>query len=172
MIALDTNILIYAHRRDSPFHQAAAERIRELAEGTQPWAIPWPCLHEFFSVATHPRVYDPPSTTEQACAQIGAWLESPSLVLISEGSTHWATLSTLLTEGKVAGSLVHDARIAALCLAHGVTELWTIDRDFSRFPALKTRNPLRLSGKALRLPGERGTAPGARAVLQRAAQLA
>src|SRR5580700_7100831 len=67
------------------------------------------------------------STTEQACAQIGAWLESPSLVLISEGSTHWATLSALLTEGKVAGPLVHDARIAALCLAHGVTELWTID---------------------------------------------
>jgi uncharacterized protein len=165
MIAVDTNILVYAHRRDSPFHQGAAERVREIAEGMQPWAIPWPCLHEFFSVATHPRVYDPPSTTGQARAQISAWLQSPSLVLISEGSTHWATLSTLLTDGKVAGPLVHDARIAALCLAHGVTELWTIDRDFSRFPALKTRNPLRL-------PGECGAAPGARAVLQRAAQLA
>ena len=143
MIALDTQLLVYAHREDSPWHAEAYPLIAVLAEGTAPWAIPWPCVHEFFSIATHPRIYDPPSTTGQACAQIGAWLESPSLVLISEGSTHWTMLSTLVSEGKVAGPLVHDARIAALCLAHGVTELWTINRDFSRFPALKTRNPLR-----------------------------
>ena len=60
----------------------------------------------------------------------------------AEGSTHWATLRQLVTDGKVAGPLVHDARIAALCLASSVTELWTLDRDFTRFPALKTRNPL------------------------------
>jgi uncharacterized protein len=142
VIAVDTNILVYAHRRDSPFHDAAAGRMRELAEGTPPWAIPWPCMHEFFSIATHPRIYDPPSTTAQACAQITAWLESPSMVLISESNTHWATLRTLVSDGKVAGPLVHDTRIAALCLAHGVSELWTLNRDFSRFPALKTRNPL------------------------------
>lgn len=143
MIAVDTNILVYSHRRDSPFHDAAARRVREVAEGTQPWAIPWPCIHEFFSVATHPRIYDPPGTTGQACAQVDAWLGSPSLVLIGEGRTHWATLRGLVSDGKVAGPLVHDARIAALCLAHGVSELWTVNRDFSRFPALKTRNPLR-----------------------------
>ncbi len=143
MIAVDTNILVYAHRRDSPFHDAAARRLTGLAEGTSPWVIPWPCIHEFFSIATHPRIYDPPSTTGQACAQVSAWLESPSLVLISEGSTHWATLRKLVDAGQVTGPLVHDARIAALCLAHGVTELWTLNRDFSRFPALKARNPLR-----------------------------
>jgi uncharacterized protein len=142
VIAVDTNILIYAHRRDSPFHEPAAQSVRDLAEGTQPWVIPWPCVHEFYSIATHPRIYDPPSTADQACAQIGAWLESPSLVLIAEGRTHWATLRQLVIDGKVAGPLVHDARIAALCLAHGVTELWTLNRDFSRFPALRTRNPL------------------------------
>jgi uncharacterized protein len=142
VIAVDTNILVYAHRRDSPFHDAAARRLTDLAEGTSPWAIPWPCIHEFFSVATHPRIYDPPTTTGLACAQISAWLESPSLVLISEGSTHWPTLRTLVDAGQVTGPLVHDARIAALCLAHGVTELWTLNRDFSRFPALETRNPL------------------------------
>ena len=142
VIAVDTNILVYAHRRDSPFHDAAARRVRDLAEGTTPWAVLWPCIHEFFSIATHPRIYDPPSTTGQACAQIDAWLESPSLVLLGEGGTHWTTLRTLLTDGKVAGPLVHDARIAALCLASGVTELWSLNRDFSRFPALKTRNPL------------------------------
>jgi uncharacterized protein len=143
VIAVDTNVLVYAHRRDSPFHDAAAQSVRDLAEDTRPWAIPWPCIHEFFSIATHPRIYDPPSTTGQACAQVDAWLESPSLVLIGEGATHWAMLRTLVSDGKVTGPLVHDARIAALCLAHGVSELWTLNRDFSRFPSLKTRNPLR-----------------------------
>jgi toxin-antitoxin system PIN domain toxin len=143
VIAVDTNVLVYAHRRDSPFHDAAAQRVRDLAEDTRPWAIPWPCIHEFFSIATHPRIYDPPSTTGQACAQVDAWLDSPSLVLIGEGATHWAMLRTLVSDGKVTGPLVHDARIAALCLAHGVSELWTLNRDFSRFPSLKTRNPLR-----------------------------
>jgi toxin-antitoxin system PIN domain toxin len=143
VIAVDTNILVYAHRRDSPFHEAAARRVRELAEDRQPWSIPWPCVHEFFSIATHRRIYDPPSTTGQACRQIAAWLESPSLVMISEGSAHWPTLQKLLADGKVAGPLVHDARIAALCLAHGVSELWTVNRDFSRFPELHVRNPLR-----------------------------
>jgi predicted nucleic acid-binding protein len=62
--------------------------------------------------------------------------------VLSEGSTHWETLSRLLTAGKIAGPAVHDARIAAICLAHGVSELWTADRDFSRFPELTARNPL------------------------------
>jgi toxin-antitoxin system PIN domain toxin len=142
VIAVDTNILVYAHRRDSPFHDAAAASVRELAENRAPWALPWPCLHEFFSVVTHSRVYDPPSTADQAISQLGAWLESPSVVPISEGETYWNELSRLLLDGKIAGPVVHDARIAALCLIHGVRELWSADRDFSRFPRLRTRNPL------------------------------
>jgi uncharacterized protein len=142
VIAVDTNILVYAHRRDSPFHDAASASVRELAESRSPWAVPWPCLHEFFSVVTHPRIYDPPSTTDQAIDQASAWLESPSAAIISEGETYWNELSQLLLDGKIAGPLVHDARIAALCLSHGVRELWSADRDFSRFPRLRTRNPL------------------------------
>jgi uncharacterized protein len=142
VIAVDTNILVYAHRRDSPFHDAASASVRELAEGRSPWAVPWPCLHEFFSVVTHPRIYDPPSTTDQAIDQASAWLESPSAAIISEGETYWKELGQLLLDGKIAGPLVHDARIAALCLSHGVRELWSADRDFSRFPRLRTRNPL------------------------------
>jgi uncharacterized protein len=91
---------------------------------------------------THPRIYDPPSTPEQASAQITAWLESPSVVLVSEGDTYWPVLSPLLSSARVAGPGVHDARIAALCMSHGVRELWTADRDFSRFPQLKSKNPL------------------------------
>jgi toxin-antitoxin system PIN domain toxin len=142
VIALDTNILVYAHRKDAAFHESAGSLLRDLAEGRAQWAIPWPCVHEFFSIVTHPRIYAPPSTTRQAVEQLDAWLGSPSLRLIGEHEGHWAALRTLLEQGRVSGPMVHDARIAALCVSHGIRELWTMDRDFARFPDLSTRNPL------------------------------
>lgn len=142
MIALDTNLLVYAHRRDSDWHVKARRHVAELAEGRDPWAIPWPCIHEFLGVVTHPRIFAPPSTLGEAIAQVEAWLESPSLVLLPEGSTHWSVLRAALETARAVGPLVHDARIAALCREHGVRELWTADRDFGRFPDLPVRNPL------------------------------
>jgi predicted nucleic acid-binding protein len=73
---------------------------------------------------------------------VDAWLESPSLVLLAESDSHWDSLRAGLLAGHITGPLVHDARVAALCQQHGVTELWTADRDFGRFPGLKARNPL------------------------------
>jgi len=142
MIALDTNILVYAHRRDSAFHVPALETLARLGNGTAHWAIPWPCVHEFLSVVTHPRIYLPPTPIETALDFLENWLQSKSLFLLSEGDTHFGQLSRLAREAKLAGPRVHDARIAALCIAHAVEVLLTADRDFSRFPALKTRNPL------------------------------
>lgn len=141
MIAIDTNILVYAHREDSPFHQVAFDRIESLANSKAAWAIAWPCLHEFFSIVTHPRIFDPPSSIEIAVDQIEAWLECPGLHLIGETRNHWPILRTLLIAAKIAGPRVHDARIAAICEQHGIAELWTADRDFSAFPNLRTRNP-------------------------------
>jgi toxin-antitoxin system PIN domain toxin len=142
VIAVDTNMLVYAHRRDTEFHSAAAAKMRSLAESPAPWALPWPCLHEFYSVVTHPRIYNPPSSLVQASTQISAWLESPSAVPLSEGNTYWPALSLLISSAKVTGPLVHDARVAAICLSHGVRELWTADRDYNRFPQLRVTNPL------------------------------
>ena len=142
MIAVDTNILVYAHRGEMPFHAAATRHLTALAESISPWAIPWACVHEFYNIVTHPRVFRPPSTAPQAVAQISHWLETPSLVLLHEGAAHWAMLQTLIRSARIVGGQVHDARIAAICVEHGVRELWSADRDFSRFPALKVRNPL------------------------------
>lgn len=142
MIGVDTNLLVYAHREDSPWHKSAYARLAELAEGRAPWAIPWPCVHEFLAIVTHPRIYAPPSPLDAALDQVDAWVESPSLTLLSEGADHWPALRTLLRDSRIAGPAAHDARIAALCLAHGVRELWTADRDFGRFPELPCRNPL------------------------------
>ena len=142
MIAVDTNILVYAHREDSPWHDAADTKVTELAEGRSPWAIPWPCVHEFLAIVTHPRIYAPPSPLATAIDQVEAWLESPSLVLLTETAGYWRELRSALEQGRIGGPQVHDARIAAICQDHGVRELWTVDRDFGRFPALNTRNPL------------------------------
>ena len=142
MIAVDTNILIYAHRQDSNWHQPAFACIRGLAEGKAHWAIAWSCLHEFIAIATNRKIYVPPSTLEEALGQVRVWLSSPRLQVLAERSGYWPDLESLALAGKISGGQVHDARIAAICLQHGVSELWTADRDFSRFPALKTRNPL------------------------------
>jgi hypothetical protein len=143
LIAVDSNLLVHAHRRDSPWHRAARRCVAALVEAPAPWAIPWPCLFEFFSVATNPRIFRPASTTAEGIGQIDAWIASPSVHLLAEeGTEPWPVLRALLANGRVRGALVHDARIAMLCLHHGVRELWTADRDFSRFPALVTRNPL------------------------------
>ena len=142
MIAIDTNILVNAHRRDSGWHAEAAAAVRILAEGSSAWAIPWPCLHEFLAIVTHPRIFDPPSTIKESLAQVDAWLASPTVALIGESPDHWSRLRESIVRGNIRGPMVHDARIAAICSAHGISLLYTADRDFSRFPSLATHNPL------------------------------
>ncbi len=147
MIAVDTNILVYSVREDSPWHKTALRCVCRLAEGAAPWTIPWPCIHEFLAVVTHPRIYRPPTTLEDAVLQVEYWMESPSLQRIGEARDYWGQLKSLLIAGKTVGPLVHDARVAAICLDHRVKEFWTADRDYSRFPGLRVRIPL------LRSPG-------------------
>jgi uncharacterized protein len=142
VIAVDTNILVYAHRVDSGWHELAASQLTALAESKSAWAIPWPCVHEFFAKVTHPKIFTKPTTPAVALEFISELCRSPGLALLSETEGYLQTLEKLIHAGRVIGPMVHDARIAALCLVHGVSELWTADRDFGRFPALVVRNPL------------------------------
>jgi uncharacterized protein len=141
VIALDTNVLVYARREELPQHARARALLTELAEGSVPWALPWPCVYEFLRVVTHPRVFDPPTDLDVALEDLASLLASPSLVLLGEGSGHPAHLRRTLAQGRATGNLVHDAHIAALVLEHGARELWTTDRDFARFPGLTVRDP-------------------------------
>ncbi len=142
MIAVDTNILVYAHREEAVFHSIAAARLADLAKGREPWAIPWPCIHEFLGIVTHPRVYDPPTPMDVALDAVNGWLEAPTLVLLAEAEGYWPRAQSLIVAARIVGPRVHDARIAAICLQYGVREFWSADRDFSRFPELKVINPL------------------------------
>jgi toxin-antitoxin system PIN domain toxin len=142
MIALDTNLLIYAHREDSGFHDAARRFVESLRSGSAPWSIPWPCVHEFIAIATHPGIFKPPSTLAEAFGFLDAVLASPQVHLLAESAGYFEKLRNLATSAHLKGPRIHDARIAALCLHHGVSELCSADRDFSSFPQIKVRNPL------------------------------
>lgn len=141
MIALDTNIIVYARREEAPNHERAKSLLTQLAEGDSPWALPWPCIYEFVRVVTHPRVFDPPTLLESALEDLDSLMQSPSLTLLREGPRHATFMQRLLKAGQAAGNLAHDAHIAALYVEHGVSELWTTDRDFARFPGIAVRNP-------------------------------
>ncbi len=142
MIAVDTNILVYAHREDSPWHEKALARLTTLANSDAPWAITWSSLHEFLAIVTHPKIYDPPTPLATALDALRAWQASPSLRLLGEGQGYFETLAKQATAGKIKGPKIHDARIASICLHHGVKKLWSADRDFTSFPDLACENPL------------------------------
>lgn len=141
MIALDTNVLVYACRSEAPHHKEANHLLTGLAEGVRPWALAWPCVYEYLRVVTNPSVFDPPTALDPALEDLESLLQSPALVLLGEGPAHRGMMRRTITAGRATGNLVHDAHIAALLMEHGVEELWTADRDFARFSGIRVKYP-------------------------------
>jgi uncharacterized protein len=136
LIAVDTNVLIYADRADMPLHRASLAALERLAMGREAWAIPVFCLGEFLRVVSHDRVFDPPTPVLEALSSLESLLESPSVRLLVPGESYLPLLRTMLEKSAARGNLVFDAQIAAVCLEHGATTLLTEDRDFGRFPGI------------------------------------
>jgi len=142
MLAVDTNVLVYAHRREPREHAAALELLRSLAAGSESWAIAWPSVYEFFSVVTNPKIWkQAASSPDQAWAQLAALFEAPGVRVLSEPEGFASVLAGFARRARVRGPVIHDARIAAICVAHGVDKLLTRDRDFSLFPELTVEDP-------------------------------
>jgi toxin-antitoxin system PIN domain toxin len=137
MIAVDTNVLVTAHREDLAKHRAALERLTELAVGDLPWAIPVFCIGEFVRVVTHLRLFDPPSTLDEAAAALEGLLKSPTLRILSPGPRYPKLFAEALREADARGNLAFDAQIAAVCREHGTGRLLTMDKDFARFRGLQ-----------------------------------
>lgn len=143
MIAFDSNLLVYAHRNEDPVHDAALAVIGSYADGDEPWAIPWPCCCEFLSVVTNRRIWGERATPmPEAWRQLEEWASAPSVRLIAETEEFLPIFARMAAHPRITGGRVHDARIAAICIANGVSELLTRDRDFAHFPELRTRDPL------------------------------
>jgi hypothetical protein len=146
VIALDTNILVYARRAELPWHAEAERLLRGLAEGEAAWAIPWPCVYEYLRVVTHPGLFKPPSALVKTLEDFDALSDSPALTFLGEGPGHRAHLRHMIEAGRATGNLAHDGHIAALLREHGVSEFWTTDKDFNRFPGIAVRNPFTKDG--------------------------
>ena len=136
MIAVDTNVLIYAHRRETERHSKALAQLKSLAEGDAPWGLPVFCIAEFVRVVTHLRVFTPPSDLRVALDFVDRLLESPSIRLLLPGETYPGTFRGVCESAGVRGNLAFDAQIVASCIEHGVHELVTADRDFARFATI------------------------------------
>ncbi len=142
MIAIDSNLLVYGHRPEMPFHERTREVLAAAVGGAEPVAVPWPCAHEFLAVVSNPRIFRDPTPMEAALDAVGRLLDSLDGCFLAEGEGYLPTLERIARPALLQGAVVHDARIAALCLYHGVRVLWSADRDFSRFPDLSVANPL------------------------------
>lgn len=142
MIAIDTNLLVYAHRSEMPFHERAREVLTGAVGGAEPVSVPWPCVHEFLAVVSNPRIFKDPTPMDAALDAVGRLLNSLGGGFLAEGEGYLGTLERIARPALLQGTVVNDARIAALCLYHGVRVLWSADRDFSRFPDLAVANPL------------------------------
>ena len=140
MIAVDANVLIYALDPKLPQHKEALRRLVELATGSTPWAVPFPCLAQFLRVVTH-RMFRAAIPRADAWHNLEILLASPSVQVLMPTSRHRALLREVMEESGADGDLVYDAQVATLCLEHGVREILTADKDFRRFPGIKATDP-------------------------------
>lgn len=143
MKTVDTNVLVYAHRAEFRQHAVARERLRGLAEGGEPWGLPWPCVYEFLRVVTHPRVLRPPTPLWQAWESVLALITAPATILLGPTGRHAAVVAGLLQDSTLRGNDLFDVQIAALAIEHDASVLVTGDRRFRRFDGIRVEDPFR-----------------------------
>jgi toxin-antitoxin system PIN domain toxin len=132
MRMLDVNILVHAHREESPAHARYALWLTTLATGPEPFALSEPALQGFVRIVTNPKIFDPPSTLSQAFAFIDALRTRPQCVMLRPGPSHWKIYRELCEASSVMGKLTADAAHAALAIETGC-EWISSDTDFARF---------------------------------------
>lgn len=141
MMLLDVNVLVYAHRHDTPKHPEYRQWLEGLLAAPSTFAVSDSVLGGCLRVITHPRVFDPPTPLDQALAFVRQIRSRPNAVVVAPGARHWDIFCELCRDSEATGNLVPDAFLAALAIESG-SELITTDRDFARFPGLRWRHPL------------------------------
>jgi uncharacterized protein len=141
VIVLDANLLIYAYDSSASQHTATRQWIEQIFSGPDVVGLPWQAITAFLRLMTNRKLPGTRFSLEQASAIVDSWLTQPNINLLRPGDQHWPILRRMLVEGQAPGGLVSDAVIAALAIEYGGV-LYTTDRDFARFPALRLKNPL------------------------------
>lgn len=141
MILLDVNVLLYAHKEQSPRHAEYRAWLEEVLGSEATYGMSELVVSAFLRIVTHPRIFDPPSPTDAALRFAAQLLERPNCARITPGERHWPIFADLVTRSGAKGNLVADAYLAALAIESGC-EWITTDRDYARFPGLRWRHPL------------------------------
>ena len=140
MIAVDTNVLVYAFVPHSRFHDQAVTELESLATGAVPWGLPVFAIGEFLRVVTHSGYLSPPADISAAVANIDDLLRSSTAELLVPDMRFWPVMRDVLADARVSGNNVFDAQIVAVCLEHGVDTILTEDRDFRRFTSIRVQH--------------------------------
>lgn len=140
MILVDANVLLYAYHPRADAHERCRAWLERAFSGEEPVCLAWVTVLAFLRISTNPRVFERPLLSSEALAIVASWLERPSVSMLDAGEACWEIFRALVEDGQVSGPLVMDAFLAALAQENGAT-LATTDRDFVRFPKLKTMNP-------------------------------
>jgi hypothetical protein len=141
MIALDTNVLIYAHRSAVPEHRAALRAIEKVAESASGWGIAFPCIAEFWAVVTHPSSSGRPSRPEEAQAFLDQLADAGARMLYARSGA-MVRLCKLARQLDVQGPRIFDLQIGLICQEGGAKEIWSHDRNFIAVPGLMVTDPL------------------------------
>lgn len=141
MILTDVNVLLYAFREDAPLHKQYRRWLLKQLSSHEAFGISELVLSGFVRVATHPRVFNPPTPVPAALEFANALRASPNAVVLTAGERHWSIFADLCSSANAKGNLVADAYHAALCIEHGC-EWATTDRDYARFKGLRWFHPL------------------------------
>ena len=142
MVLPDVNVLVYAHREDSPHHAGCRKWVEAVVNGSESYGLSELVLSGFVRVVTHPKVFTQPSPLADALEFTEQLRGRPNCVPVAPGRRHWEIFRELCAEAGAKGNLVPDAYLAAMAIEAGC-EWVTTDRDFSRFKGLRWRHPLR-----------------------------
>ena len=136
----DINLLVYAHREDSSHHDVALAWLQATIDSGVPFALCNEVLSGFVRIVTHPKIYDPPSSCDEAFEFARRLRENPNCTTLRPGPRHWEILESLCRSHQVVGGCISDAWLAALAIEHDC-EFISFDADFGRFDGLKWRKP-------------------------------
>ena len=145
MLAVDTNVLVYAADADSQFHGPCRDWLERQRARPDAWYTTWSILYEFLRVTTHPRVMRRPWSIMAAWEFVTALLASPGLDILVPTQRHAGVAANVFSElPDLSGNLIHDAHTAILLREHGIARICTRDTDFNRFQFLDVIDPVRL----------------------------
>jgi len=141
MIAIDTNLLIYAQRSGTAEHRAARRAIEKAIGSPGGCGIAQPSIAEFFSIVTHPAAGSQPSTPCEARDFLAA-LEDAGVLLLGPGPSFAIRLLQIAADLAVTGPRIFDLQIALCALDGGAGRVLTNDRRFVKLPGLAIEHPL------------------------------